>query len=241
MTNDNLKVLLEVIDNYKESISDGLYLTICQDLKHRFRDNDSDTILENGWSPVLVVDQEIDPEFSDLYKFMVICVMEQRGPNSACNISTKYSQNGTPMDRVFLLHYLNSVSDTYYCLNCMRYDIDSLKTCQIRDCQTFQTGNHYVTLTFTTYHKIHKTFYNLSFSTMFKQDYKNYTIGNQQIKITYSSDLVVKKSERDLYPSPNHVIGLGDGTAYYRTTIFSTTVSSQDPIIRQLPSQYLLE
>ena len=53
---------------------------------------------------------------------------------------------------------------------------------------------------------------------MFKQDYKNYTMGNQQIKITYSSDLVVKKSERNLYPSPHHVIGIGDGTAYYRVS-----------------------
>ena len=170
---------------------------------------------------------------------LVLCVVEQRGPNSINGISTSPELSATQGDRNLVLAYIDSVSDTFYFLDKMKCEIERLVKIQTRDCQTFQTGNHYVTLTFRTFDKRNHTYYNLSFSTKFKQS-SHQILGNQIINVSYSTDLVVNKKDRDKIPFTNHTIGIDDNTMYYRNNIYSSKINSQDSCLTSLPFGYLI-
>tara|TARA_B100000674_G_C37954080_1_gene968687 strand:- start:1954 stop:2793 length:840 start_codon:yes stop_codon:yes gene_type:complete len=246
---NSLKILLEIVDTYKEEIPDGTYIKICQGLKERFQggasiiNNDSDS--EIRYIDVLR-DDKIDSSLSPLYQYLILCVLEQRGPNSISGTvksEEKLKESDTQYrdHKKLLLHYIDSVSDSFYFLNRMKCDIDTLTTIQTRDCQTFQTGNHYSNLVFRTYHKESQTFYNLSFKAKFKQNtHPDYNIyGDKMINVSYSTDLVIDKKKPDR-PYSNHIIGVDDDTLYHRTNIYTTSIYHNNSQIMSLPGQYLI-
>ena len=236
----NLRTLLEIVDTYKEEIPDGTYLNICQDLKRRFQSG-SQSDNNHTADRSLLIEDKIDPSLSPLYQYLIVCVLEQRGPNSINGILPRDSLPASPATREeqdLLLHYIDSVEEDFYFLNRMKGDKSTLTVTQTRDCQTFQTGNHYARIVFTTYHQESKTYYNLSFSAKFRQDGLNIS-GDQKIHISYSTDLVVDKNQKPL-PYTMHTIGIDKDTRYHRTTIFSTSVYHLNTQITSLPTGYLV-
>ena len=238
----SLHYLLDIIDAHKESMSDKLYVDLCNDIKHKFQlrlntnsgdSYDSENEYEN-FVPVLSSEQEI-LGFSDLYIYLILCLVEQRGNNSICGLSLDNIRDATMDDRELVLYYINSIKDRFYFLDRMKYDIPTLQVCQTRDCQTFQTGNHYVALNFRTLDENRSTYYNLTFTSKFKDQF----VGNRKITISYSTDTIVKKPKH-LHPHPVHTIGIDNDTVYHRINIFSTTVDTSDPMISNLPARYLI-
>ena len=239
----SLHYLLDIIDAHKESMTDKLYIDLCHDIKQKFQLESN--LSENGGSggdnehdnfiPVLSSEQEI-LGFSDLYIYLILCLVEQRGNNSICGLSLDSIREATMDDRELVLYYINSITDRFYFLDRMKYDIPTLQVCQTRDCQTFQTGNHYVALNFRTLDENRSTYYNLKFTSKFKDQF----VGNRKITISYSTDTIVKKNQKHLHPHPVHTIGIDSDTSYHRINIFSTTVDTSHPIISNLPAKYLI-
>ena len=111
---------------------------------------------------------------------------------------------------------------------------DNLTIHQTRDCQIIETKNHYVVLTFRT--KKNDCFYNLIFSTKFKQDYGSYPESNDIITISYCTDSFTEVS--------NHTIGIqsedGGPTRIYRKLLARKDFSSTNELISCLPASYLI-
>ena len=246
MSNQNLKTLLEIVDTYKKELTDATYIKICQDLKQRFENSPTSNSLITPLVPLvpLLIEDKINPSFSPLYQYLILCVLEQRGSNSISGIDTTHQQETKSQQqqdhRQLLLNYIESISDRFYFLNRMKSDIATLTTNQTRDCQTCQTGNHYSRLVFKTYHKDSNTFYNLSFTAKFKQETSPHNLlGDLNITISYTTDIVVNKNTNPR-PYTNHTIGIDKDTCYHRTNIYTTSVYQNDHKITSLPAQYLI-
>ncbi len=190
----------------------------------------------------------INPDYPDLYKFLYLCVIEQRGIHTIGDID-RNAREGHAGDITFLKKYVNLELTTLkhetetinFLIGFLSYMEDNLMVGQTRDCQVIETGNHYVRLSFKTKKDDH--IYNICFSTKFKQSYGGLPEGSNEINVSYSRDCIINKDVKKECQQKDHLsrhcISIGKNTEYHRINI-RKTFNINDEILKQLPCSYLI-
>ena len=197
-----------------------------------------------------------DTNLPNLYKYFILCIIEQRGSHSLCGIS-KDPKLSTNNDIYFIRRFIElALNSTHLELidNQKEYlhTFNSLINNNLmihltRDCQIIETGNHYVTLTF----KIKKDEYeyNISFSSKFKQNSNRIPIGDNKISVAFKKDLIINKNDTEYQKKTdlllknkknNHTIVWRDDKKIYRDNIFHKYIDIKDDIITFIPCSYLI-
>jgi hypothetical protein len=191
----------------------------------------------------------INPDHPDLYKFLYLCVIEQRGIHTIGDIDIN-AREGHVDDITFLKKYVNlelttlkHKTDTInFLIGFLSYMEDNLMVGQTRDCQVIETGNHYVILSFKTKKDDH--IYNICFSIKFKQSHGCQPEKSNEINVSYSRDCIINQDVEKECQQKDHIsrhcISIGKNTRYNRTHISKKTFNINDEIIKQLPCSYLI-
>lgn len=182
---------------------------------------------------------------TSLYQFLKVCVIEQRGNHSLVSGFDKDHKKGSLEDIEFLQQYVKKIellrlfkSDetvTKFLNEIKSVSKDQLTIHLTRDCQIFETGNHYVSLNF----RIEKDLYsyNLVFTAKFKQSYGSLPDNTDSINITYIKDYRISKNSPNYsneYTQAFHIIDIDDKYCYSRHHIGSNKFNINDKIINEL-------
>jgi hypothetical protein len=188
----------------------------------------------------------INPSTPNLYSYLTKCAIEQTGKHTLNGIDPD-AKDGSDNDIKLINKFvelelssddLDEKSKSF--LEILASNVkNNLKVHQTRDCQIVETGNHYVTLTFST--KKNNFLYNLRFSTKFKQEFGLFPIGSNKITIRYFHDAIFNKKihKTEDFSDYNYIIGIDANTKCYRKEIKSKEVDIDDNIITLLPCDYL--
>ena len=178
----------------------------------------------------------INQNFPDLYNFLKICVIQQLGTHSLCDIDNNVRE-GCDQD-LELIHKLISLSDKSkfedknFLNELGKVSKKNLMVHIVRDCQVIETGSHYSNLIF----KVDRgeKIYILKFRTKFKQDFGKLPTGVNKIEIIYAIDNFEKNDK--CY----RTIGMGGNINFYQERISNKSFDITDDIISKLPCKYLL-
>ena len=190
----------------------------------------------------------IDKDLPNLYKYLNICIVEQRGNHSICGIDDN-PRKGSYDDINFIQAYINNFlekcdsllpdQDTFLRKYLALVD-SNLLVHLTRDCQIFETGNHYVNLTF----KVEQDnlIYSINFRGKFLQELNSQPIGTNVLYISYYMDYVVKNNDKSKVQDIviRHTIAIDDTTTYYRKSIYNANLDVYDSSILELPCEYML-
>ncbi|VVU95026.1 hypothetical protein CPAV1605_751 [seawater metagenome] len=182
---------------------------------------------------------EINKNYPNLYKYLYLCIIEQRGEHALVD----YSKQPKDMveDDIFLIKEFIKLFHTEFCesseiiknfLNEFNnVSRDELETHITRDCQIIETGNHYITFSF----KQTKENYinSISFNSKFKQSMGSLPEGDEKITAMLTIDY------KDTSKKTNHVIFF-DNQKYQRERIFCENINIENKMISELPAYYLL-
>lgn len=190
----------------------------------------------------------IDPNYPDLYKYLTLCAIEQRGIHTLGDID-KNARIGSIEDINFICQYIelalktiNNIDDNEKnFLNDFNSNINNnLMVHLTRDCQIIETGNHYISLTFRS--KKNNYVNNIKFKTRFEQKFGLPPIRNNKISISYSIDGIIYENNENNEQNSHHsyIIDI-DGHSYYsRKFISNRHFHIQDNLITQLSCKYML-
>ena len=183
----------------------------------------------------------INTDLPNLYKFLTLCIIEQRGIHSLVNFD-KNAKVGSIEDINFIhkyIHLVKSFSKEKDFLE--EFDTmvnNNLMVHITRDCQVIETGSHYVTLTFKT--KKENSISSIGFRSKFKQDFDAIPVGNNKITIIYLKDLIIPNIEdKECYNYGNTVIDQNN-IKYYRKYLYNNEISVYKNMISELPCEYLI-
>jgi hypothetical protein len=194
----------------------------------------------------------IDPNYPDLYKYLKLCAIEQRGIHTLSDID-KNAKNGTIEDINFIRKYIELALETSNIDDnekkfLTEFDSsvdDNIMVHLTRDCQIFETGSHYVSLNFRTHinnnvnNCANNYINNIKFYMRFKQDVGIIPIDDKKISISHSIDKIINKNN-DNYSNHSHIIDINDESYYSRNIINNRYFNINDSIIVGLPSAYML-
>jgi len=196
-----------------------------------------------------MTEYSFDKNISDLYKYLTICAIEQRGDISLNGIS-KNPKKANNEDIQMLENFLSQVLKTNPCNRTLEFlkDVHENLNKHIfihltRDCQIIETKHHYVILTFKL--NIYDYIYNIRFKAMFNQNINDYPIGNKKISVSYDKDSRSRSNnledhENDCKIRGSHIVSYGDGT-YYRSNFGNFILDSNCEIIKNMNSSYLID
>ena len=178
----------------------------------------------------------IDKIYPDLYHFLKLCIIEQRGIHTIFGLekNPKIVRN---KDIAFLNKHIEitlnqdnkEIKDFLEEFDTMT--IDNLTIHLTRDCQVIETGNHYISLSFNLEKK--DVIHSITFYCKFKQNYKEMPQDTNKITITYSKYLIQYKTSFNSYTI--------DGKKYSKIHISSKDYNIYDKEIQDLPCSYMID
>ena len=162
----------------------------------------------------------INPNYPELYKYLILCALEKRGKHQLCD-TVQDPQNANEQDINLIKKYIEISLSTFKYNKEQKEFIQEIHPTQenleihlSRDYQVIETGNHYVKLVF----KIKKDNYinNIKFCVKFKQN-DGYPIGDNIISVEYSRDYT------SYFENCTYTIRINNDLTYYRKVIFNIT------------------
>jgi len=181
----------------------------------------------------MALDMSIDKVYPDLYHFLKLCIIEQRGIHDICGLdkNPKLVKN---KDITFLNKHIEitlNQKNLDQKVKDFLEEFDNMNNLMIhltRDCQVIETGNHYILLSF----KLEKkdVINSITFYCKFKQNYNEMPQDTDKITITYS-----KYFMRDKNPFNTYMI---NGKKYSKVYIFSKDYNIYDKQIQDLPYSF---
>ena len=184
----------------------------------------------------MALDMSIDKVYPDLYHFLKLCIIEQRGIHdiSGLDKNPKLARN---KDMEFLNKHIQLTLnqdkvEQEIKIFLEEFDIviieNNLMIHLTRDCQVIETGNHYILLSFNL--KKNNVINSITFYCKFKQNYNEMPQDTDKITITYSKYFMQDKNPFNTY--------MIDGKNYSKIYISSKDYNIYDKQIQDLPYSF---
>ena len=181
---------------------------------------------------------------NDLYKYLNIIIIEQRGIHSLIDYSNK-PEKGTLNHKRFIhnfielamLHLNHNQASKNFLLEFDSNVDNNLMVHITRDCQIIETGRHYASISF----KIEKetVVNNLTFSCKFNQNFNELPIGDEKIFISYNIDSESSEKNSDCIYNYSHSFNIKD-KILYRSCLFNQNFDINHDIINNLKCSFLI-